>query len=254
MLLAAAPFIVFLFASSSKYLRSLKAIIGIEPGALGMLTGFVLVVALPATGFLAARRWMLGDTAPRWLVVLAQLALPIHALLILAIFLVPSLPDPFIQSVFFHSLDPGSSALVDRGARPWALKPEVLPRISEWFRIGLAIYGVIFLAFTLATWKAAGQVRLRCIQGFQAVSGIALFYLVFICHWGFATGIAVTFRAAVFAYLLAAILGLTWTGLQSFRFTPDDDAGLRGDQRPASGGRGLFLVSTASGIRLGRIH
>ena len=33
MLLAAAPILVFLFASSSKYLRSLKAIIGIEPGA-----------------------------------------------------------------------------------------------------------------------------------------------------------------------------------------------------------------------------
>ena len=40
---------------------------------------------------------------------------------------------------------------------------------------------------------------------------------MFISHWGFATGIAVTFRAAVFAYLLAAVLGLTWTGLQSLR-------------------------------------
>lgn len=218
-LLAAAPFIVFLFASSSKYLRSLKAIIGIEPGALGMLTGFALVAALPATGFLAARRWMLGDAAPRWLVLLAQLALPIHALLILAILLVPSLPDPFIQSVFFHSLDPADSALVDRGARPWTLKPEVLPLISEWFRIGLALYGVVFLAFTLAVRRAAGKVRQRCIQGFQAVTGTSLFYLLFICHWGFATGIAVTFRAAVFAYLLAAILGLIWTGLQSFRPT-----------------------------------
>ena len=64
---------------------------------------------------------------------------------------------------------------------------------------------------------AAGALRRGCIRGFEAVSGIALFYLVFISHWGFATGIAVTFRAAVFAYLLAAVLGLTWTGLQSLR-------------------------------------
>jgi hypothetical protein len=45
-LLAAAPFLVFLFASSSKYLRSLKAIIGIEPGAPALLAGFLLLLAL----------------------------------------------------------------------------------------------------------------------------------------------------------------------------------------------------------------
>ena len=65
MLLAATPFLVFLFASSSKYLRSLKAIIGIEPGAPALLLGFLLLLALFATGFLAARRWTVGDATPR---------------------------------------------------------------------------------------------------------------------------------------------------------------------------------------------
>ena len=216
-LLAAAPFLVVLFASSSKYLRSLKAIIGIEPGAPALLVGFLLLLALLASGFLAARRWAMGTAAPRWLAAAARLALPIHALVIVLILAVPPLTDPFVQSVLFRSLDPAASELVDRAARPWTLKAEVLPLVSQRFRIGLAVYGLLFLAFTLAVAWAAGALRRGCIRGFEAVSGIALFYLVFISHWGFATGIAVTFRAAVFAYLLAAVLGLTWTGLQSLR-------------------------------------
>ena len=220
MLLAAAPFIVFLFASSSKYLRSLKAIIGIEPGAPELLSGFLLLFALSAFGFLAARERVLGSTSPLWLALASRLALPVHILVIPSILIVPSLVDSFVQSVFFHSLDSSSSPLIDRSSRPWALRTEAMPLVRDWFRTSLAAYGLMFLAFSLAARTAAGSFRQHCILGFQAISGTALFYLVFVCHWGFATGIAVTFRAAVFAYLLAAILGLIWTGLQTFRFSP----------------------------------
>jgi len=213
-LLAAAPILVFLFASSSKYLRSLKAIIGIEPGAAALLAGFLLLLALLASGFLAARRAVMGSEAPPWLAAAARLALPFHVLVIVLILAQPALTAPFVQSVLFHSLDPAASELVDRTARPWALKTEVLPLVAQRFRIGVAVYGLLFLAFTLAAGWAAGPLRRYCVRGFEAVSGIALFHLVFISYWGFATGIAVTFRAAVFAYLLAAVLGLTWTGLQ----------------------------------------
>ena len=98
-LLAAAPFLVVLFASSSKYLRSLKAIIGIEPGAPALLVGFLLLLALLASGFLAARRCAMGTAAPRWLAAAARLALPIHALVIVLILAVPPLTNPFVQSV-----------------------------------------------------------------------------------------------------------------------------------------------------------
>ena len=216
-LLAAAPFLVFLFASSSKYLRSLKAIIGIEPGAPALLLGFLLLLALLASGFLAARRWAMAGAAPRWLASAARLALPIDALVIVLILVWPALTDPFVQSVVFHSLDPAASELVDRSARPWTLKADVLPLVTLRFRVGVAVYALLFLAFTLATTWAAGSLRRYCVRGFEAVSGIALFHLVFVSHWGFATGIAVTLRAAVFAYLLAAVLGMTWTGLQSLR-------------------------------------
>ena len=216
-LLAAAPFLVFLFASSSKYLRSLKAIIGIEPGAPTLLVGFLLLLALLASGFMAARRAAMGGAPPPWLAAAARLALPVHAVVITLILALPPLTDPFVQSVLFHVLDPASSDLVDRDARPWTLKAEVLPLVTARFRIGVAVYGILFLAFTLATARAAGALRRYCVRGFEAVSGSALFFLVFVSHWGFATGVAVTFRAALFAYLLAAVLGMVWTGLQSLR-------------------------------------
>ena len=216
-LLAAAPFLAFLFASSSKYLRSLKAIIGIEPGAPALLIGFLLLLVLLASGFMAARRAAMGGAPPPWLTAAARLALPVHAIVITLILALPPLTDPFVQSVLFHALDPAASELVDRGARPWTLKAEVLPLVSARFRIGVAVYGSLFLAFTLAAARAAGALRRYCIRGFEAVSASALFFLVFVGHWGFATGVAVTLRAAVFAYLLAAVLGMVWTGLQSLR-------------------------------------
>ena len=216
-LLAAAPFLAFLFASSSKYLRSLKAIIGIEPGAPALLVGFLLLLVLLASGFMAARRAAMGGAPPSWLAAAARLALPVHAVVITLILALPALTDPFVQSVLFHALDPAASELVDRGARPWTLKAEVLPLVSARFRIGVAAYGVLFLAFALAAARGAGALRRYCIRGFEAVSGSALFLLVFVSHWGFATGVAVTLRAAVFAYLLAAVLGMVWTGLQSLR-------------------------------------
>ena len=215
-LLAAAPFIIFVFASSDRHLRSLKAVIGIEPGAGDLLAGFALLFALFASGLLAARRWWLNTGSSRWLAAAGRAALPLHALVIGLILAFPTLADPFVLSAFFHFLDPATSVLVDREASPWALKPDVLPLLSQVFRIGLAAYGILFLTVALAARSKADRVPRICIRCFGAVSGTALFFLVFICHWGFATGIAVTFRAAVFAYLLAAILGLVWTGLRGF--------------------------------------
>ncbi len=217
MLLAAAPFIVFLFATSSKYLRSLKAIVGIEAGAAWLLAGFLILFLLAASGFLAARRQELGVGAPVWLARIAALALPAHLVAIPLVLLFPSLVDPFVRSVFFHSLDSSTSAWIDRSAQPWALKAEALPVLSGWFQTGLAAYGILFLAFSVGLRIRSGSLRRRVVRSFEALSGAALFYLLFVCHWGFATGIAVTLRATVFAYLLAALLGLIWTGLQTFR-------------------------------------
>ena len=220
MLLAAAPFIVYLFASSSKYTRSLKAIVGVEEGALELFRGFAAIALLAAFGFLAARRSVIPGPTPRWLDFAARGALPVHALGIPLLLAVPSLTESFVQSVFFNSLDHITSGFVDRAERPWKLTAEAAQGAADGFRTGLLAYGALAAGFFLVTLAGpGGRFRRHAALAFQAVSGLALFHLLFVAHWGFATGIAVTFRAAVFAYMLAAILGLIWTGLQTFRMT-----------------------------------
>ena len=49
LLLLALPFLIWLFATSTDYNRSLAAIIGIERGASALLPGFVLCLTLFAT-------------------------------------------------------------------------------------------------------------------------------------------------------------------------------------------------------------
>lgn len=220
-LLAAAPFIVVLFASSPKYLRSLKAIVGTGPDAPDLLAGFVLLVVVFASGFLAARRWTAGDAAAPWLVASARLAVPIHAFGIPLMIAFPPVTDPFVHSDFLDWLDPVSSELIDRSTRPWAPHAHALATASEWFRTGLAAYGALYVAAGVTAATAAGRVRVRVrvlgIRAFTVISGAGLLYLAFIAHWGFATTIAVTLRATVYAYALAAALGLLWTGMRNLR-------------------------------------
>lgn len=237
-LLAAAPFIVVLFASSPKYLRSLKAIIGAGPNAPDLLAGFVLLAVVFASGFLAARRWTAGDAAAPWLVASARLAVPIHAFGIPLTVAFPSVIDPFVHSDFFDWLDPVSSELIDRSTRPWAPHAQALATASEWFRTGLVAYGALYVAAVVTAATGTGRVRVHGIRAFTVISGAGLLYLAFIAHWGFATTIAVTLRATVYAYALAAVLGLIWTGMRNLR---------RGRRTiPIHAGVGVALLAAAA--------
>lgn len=219
MLLAAAPFIVLLFASSSKYMRSLKAIVGIEPGAPALFSGFCLIILLLTSGFLLARCWRLGNDCPAWLHQLSRLTLPVHLILIPVLMVVPSLTSAFIESDLYHAVNALESPLIDRSERPWVLTPDAIAAAGIGFKAGLGVYGTLFLACYLVGLRSPGRFRGRAAHILQAISGGLLLYLVFFAYWGFATGIAITFRATVFAYVLAALLGLIWTGLQTFRMT-----------------------------------
>ena len=64
-LLAAAPFIIYLFATSSKYLRSLIAILGIGNNAGPVFVGFLLIVSVAILGYLCARYARFTNHAPR---------------------------------------------------------------------------------------------------------------------------------------------------------------------------------------------
>ncbi len=220
MLLAAAPFIVLLFASSSKYMRSLKAIIGVGDDALTHLIGFLLLFLVLASGFLAARRWVLGERSPDWTRTFVAAAVALHLVILPLLLVFPSLAELFLQASLYDLVNANESTLVDRTDRPWVLTSAAKAGLMTGFKVGVAVYGLLFLLLLGLAMRENGRYRLRAGLALQVVSGLLLFYLLFVARWEFATGIAVTFRATVFAYVLAAILGLVWSGLQALRPTP----------------------------------
>lgn len=214
-LLAAAPFIIYLFATSSKYLRSLIAILGIGNDAGPIFVGFLLVLAVAILGYLCARNARF-QTVPGWVRISAWAALPAALALTVLGFVAPQVLMPFAESVFFHALSENTSALIDRSSQIWVLFPEVVDQVQTGLQVLLLIYALM-VAGILLSGHLPVRTRGFAQLGFEILTGAALFYLMFMAHWQFATGVAITFRAAIFAYIFAAILGLIWVGLQSFK-------------------------------------
>ncbi|MDA5557782.1 amino acid ABC transporter permease [Shimia sp. MMG029] len=214
-LLAAAPFIIYLFASSSKYLRSLVAILGIGENAGPTFVGFLLLFIAAALAYLCARHARFVDAAPMWLRV-AALAAPVCAIGVAAMgYAAPQVLMPFAESVFFNALGENTSKLIDRSVKPWALFPEVVTQVQSALQLLLVLFALLVLAIPFAA-KLPAKLRNPAGLGLEILTGAVLFYLLFMAHWQFATGVAITFRAAIFAYIFAGILGLIWVGLQSF--------------------------------------
>jgi polar amino acid transport system permease protein len=214
-LLAAAPFIIYLFATSSKYLRSLIAILGIGNDAGPIFIGFLIVLTVAVLGYLCARNARFKE-APAWLRVSAMMALPAAIVLAVLGFVAPQVLMPFAESVFFHALSENTSTLIDRSSQTWVLFPEVIETVQTGLQIVLVIYALAVAAILFSSRLPNGS-RNYVQLGFEVLTGAVLFYLMFMAHWQFATGVAITFRAAIFAYIFAAILGLIWVGLQSFK-------------------------------------
>ena len=215
-LLAAAPFIIYLFATSSKYLRSLIAILGIGNNAGPIFVGFLLIVAVAILGYLSARHARFQAGAPVWLRVAALVAVPSALVLAILGFAAPQVLMPFAESVFYHALSENTSTLIDRSAQTWVLFPEVVEQVQTGLQVLLAVYALVVIAIPLSS-RLSGKTLGYVHFGFEVLTGAVLFYLMFMAHWQFATGVAITFRAAIFAYIFAAILGLIWVGLQSFK-------------------------------------
>src|SRR5690606_4003550 len=93
-ILAALPFIVYLFASSGDYQRSLRAILGIEQGAGAFVPGFLLLVAAFSAGFAVLVLSRAKVARPR-----LTIAVGLSGLLATAAILAGDLVHPFIASV-----------------------------------------------------------------------------------------------------------------------------------------------------------
>lgn len=111
-ILAALPFIVYLFASSPDYQRSLRAILGIELGSGIFVPGFLLLAVAFSAGFAVLVLSRLKAARPR-----LTLAAGLIGLLATAAILAGDLVHPFIASVVANGVDSFKSVSSSRAQR-----------------------------------------------------------------------------------------------------------------------------------------
>ncbi len=197
-ILFALPFIIYLFAANGDYTRSLAAIVGVDPGAGRLVPGFVLLVGAFACG-LAVLRWS------AWRRVLGLICLGLTGLVLAGHAL------PFAASVVANAVDGFTSDLVVRGETPRRLTDAALAATETWLWWGALVYGALSALAFAALPRRGAKWTLGVLNGF----GLA--YIVLFAYLGFAAGVATTLRAAILAYLLALVLGLSWIGLLQLR-------------------------------------
>ena len=210
-IVASLPFILYLFASSPDYQRALLAIIGVEQGSSAFVPGFLLWLAVSAAGLAAPL--MAGLKAPRKRLAVLLALVGVAALILL---LVRDTAHPFIASVLANGVDPFTSPLVEKGVTPRQLTPQADLLVGQAEIWMVRAYGLLVLlgaGLMLAGGALArpGRVLLYFVNG-----GVLVFLLLF-APLAFASGLATTIRAAILAYILAAILGLIWVALHKLR-------------------------------------
>jgi polar amino acid transport system permease protein len=131
---------------------------------------------------------------------------------------------PYVSSVVANGVDSFTSELVVKGETPRRLTDAA----------ELAVHGyasALFWAYLVLTIIALGLIFIDRGKGgngrawragrtiLAIVSGAGLAFILFLAPMAFAAGVATTIRAAIAAYVLAAILGLVWVGLLKLEYS-----------------------------------
>ncbi|MGX5718763.1 amino acid ABC transporter permease [Shinella zoogloeoides] len=220
-ILAALPFIVYLFASSGDYQRALRAILGIEPGSGVYVPGFLLLTVAFSAGLGVLILSRAKAARPR-----LTIATGLVALIATAAILAGDLVHPFIASVVANGVDAFKSDLVVKGVTPRQLTEaaDLMVRgVEGWLWPAYAVLllaglGLLFLGSRAAV-PAESLARRAGSWLTGLLNGAGLVFVLLFAHLAFASGLATTIRAAIAAYILAAILGLVWVGLLKLRYT-----------------------------------
>lgn len=205
-ILSALPFIIYIFAASPDYRRSLAAILGIEHGASLLLPGFVILLLAFASG-LAALYWR--RSRPQ-----ASLALAGFNLVLSIWLAVTATALPFLASIVANSVDPFVSDIVVKGETPRRLTETALAAVAQIAQYGFLVYALASLAGSALFFSQAPErLRRAAFWGLTVLNGAGLLYLLLFAYLGFAAGLATSIRAAILAYILAILLGLGWVML-----------------------------------------
>jgi len=220
-ILTALPFIIYLFISSGDYQRSLRAILGVENGSSAFVPGFLALAIAFASGITLLVFSRAKAPRPRLANVAAVLNLAAAAVLVIGHNI-----HPFVASVVANGVDPFKSTLIAKGVTPRQLTEaaDLMVRgVEAWlfplyFAVTVIGLGLFFLSKRSGSAPDDRVRRLaRWILGI--VNGAGLVFVFFFAHIAFAAGVATTIRAAIAAYILAALMGLVWVGLLQLRST-----------------------------------
>ena len=226
MFLLVLPVILYLLAISRNYGAAIYEVLGIEHNAKLLLSNFIIFCFSGALGFWGALqilRSLSPDVAPEDKSKFRQKAF-FAFVLQAAILLLLSQADwvnPYIKSIAVNAYDPRSVDWLIMVDQSFTLSPEFEVELLHWTQNSLwqlsivcgllallSIFGSSFLNSNFGFWFAV----LIMILEFAF-----LFYFLMIAHAGFAVGIMITIRAAIFAYLGASILGLVWAFLSRLK-------------------------------------
>merc|ERR1711965_499398 len=226
MFLLVLPVILYLLAISRNYGAAIYEVLGIEHDAKLLLSNFIIFCFSGALGFWGALqilRSLSPDIVPEDKSKFRQKAF-FAFVLQAAILLFLSQADwinPYIKSIAVNAYDPRSVDWLIMVDQSFTLSPEFELELLNWtqnslwqlsigcgFLALLSIFGSSFLNSNFGFWFAV----LIMILEFAF-----LFYFLMIAHAGFAVGIMITIRAAIFAYLGASILGLIWAFLSRLK-------------------------------------
>nr|WP_316656034.1 amino acid ABC transporter permease [uncultured Gellertiella sp.] len=248
-ILTATPFIIYMFWSSADYLRSLRALAGVENGSGIFVPGFLaLVLAVSSAFFLM----LFSPDRPQ-----ARWTLPLAALLhvaSLAVLCLTALAHPFIASVVANGVDAFTSTLIVPGVNPRQLTPDADQMVAMLEARLLPLHAFLSLSGLGAMWIArrrqSASLKRPGLWLAAVPNGILLLVLVFFAHIAFAAGVATTLRAAISAYILAALLGLGWVGMLQLHYSRRTIVAISTLVLLLAGVSGWFLMQPATSYTL----
>ena len=227
------PFIIYFIAISRNYGKALKSILGIEENALSLLLAFLILGLIGIFVFITSLKLYKSirlDVEIKDRISSHRAACIFLSVSILLIILISSLPvlNPYIVSVAVNSFDPRTTDWIIMIDQSFVLEPSFEKYIIEKIRSLILIYGLLLSLFLLyiIIFKQyiVSTLGKLCILFNGLIGFLIAFYIIMIAHAGFSLGLAVTLRAAFFAYTLAGILGLVWALLSKLK--PNNSASL----------------------------
>ena len=224
--LAFLPFIIYAIVGSRNYVKAIKAILGIEENAGSLFVAFLFFISITFLGLYAAvnifkfLRVDFSEHQRKKFLSKASVSL-ISKLLFSSILLNSSFLKPYIISIAANSFDARKTDWIIMVNQSFTLRENTGTFLLDLVR--QIIFCEMILTVIILVIAAMGKDLLKrnffksIITIFGLINFCALFYILMVAHAGFALGLAITLRAAFFAYFLACILGLIWALLSKLQ-------------------------------------